>query len=151
MKKIAILFVSLVSLALSSCKEKVVPVSEKIKKTWTANIVKEGITTVYNKTVTAQTTKPAYSSFTLNLLIAPSVTFKDVDGNTFTGQYEVVFDEKEKKDKLVLKNLTPVPTGTGGTIEFTINSVTDTALDITRTTASQKTGGTINNYNLVTQ
>jgi hypothetical protein len=145
MKKVAILFVSLVSLAVSSCKEKVVPVSERIKKTWTANIVKEGSATVFTKGA-ASNTKPGYSSFTLNLLIAPSVTLKEADGNTFTGQYELVGDTK-----LVLKNLTPVPTGTGGTIEFTINSVTDTALDITRTTASQKTGGTINNYNLVTQ
>ena len=146
MKKITIVLISLVVFAISSCKESVVPVSEKIKKTWTANIVKEGSTTVYNKTVASQTTKPAYASFTLNLLIAPSVTFKDFDGNTFTGQYELVGDTK-----LVLKNLTPVPTGTGGTIEFTINSITDTALDITRVTASQKTGGTINSYNLITQ
>lgn len=145
MKKIAILFVSLVALAVSSCKDKTVPVSEKIKKTWTANIVKEGSATVYTKGA-ASNTKPSYQNFSLNLLIAPSVTLKDFDGNTFTGQYELVGDTK-----LVLKNLTPVPTGTGGTIEFTINSITDTALDITRTTASQKTGNTINTYNLVTQ
>ncbi len=145
MKKIAILIVSLVSIAVSSCKEQVLPVSEKIKKTWTANIVKEGSAIVFTKGASSNT-KPGYSSFTLNLLIAPSVTFKEADGNTFTGQYELVGDTK-----LVLKNLTPIPTGTGGTIEFTINSVTDTALDITRTTTSQKTGGTINNYSLVTQ
>ncbi len=145
MKKIAILFVSLVSLAVSSCKDKTVPVSDKIKKTWTANIVKEGSAVVYTKGA-ATNVKPAYSSFSLNLLIAPSVTFKDVDGNTFTGQYELLSDTK-----LVLKNLTPIPTGTGGTIEFTINSITDTSLDITRTTISQKTGNTINNYGLVTQ
>lgn len=142
MKKIAILFVS-IGLFVLSCKTTVVPVSEKIKKTWTANIVKEGTATVYTKGATANT-KPGYSSFTLNLLIAPSVTLKEADGNTFTGQYELIGDTQ-----LVLKNLNPVPTGTGGTITFTINSVTDTALDITRTTASQKTGGTINQYMLV--
>ncbi|AFK02361.1 hypothetical protein Emtol_1212 [Emticicia oligotrophica DSM 17448] len=145
MKKIAILFVSLFSLAITSCKDKTVPVSEKIKRSWAANIVKEGSTTVYTKGA-ASNTKPGYSSFTLNLLFAPNVTLKEADGNSFTGQYELIGDTK-----LVLKNLSPVPTGTGGTIEFTINSVTDTALDITRTSASQKTGGTINNYNLVAQ
>ncbi len=143
MKKIAILLVSFSFFALS-CKDKTVPVSEKIKKTWTANIVKEGSATVYTKGVAAATTKPGYSSFVLNLLIAPSVTLKDFDGNTFTGQYELVGDTQ-----LVLKNLNPVPTGTGGTFTFTINSVTDNALDITRTTTSQKTGGTINQYMLV--
>lgn len=142
MKKFTILFVSIGLFALS-CKTKVVPVSEKIKKTWTANIVKEGSTVVYTKGAPTNL-KAGYSSFVLNLLIAPSVTLKDFDGNTFTGQYELVGDTQ-----LVLKNLNPVPTGSGGTITFTINSVTDTALDITRTTASQKTGGTINNYALV--
>ncbi len=141
MKKVAILFVSIGLFALS-CKTSVVPVSEKIKKTWTAQTVKEGSAVVYTKGGTS--TKPGYSNFVLNLLIAPSVTLKDFDGNTFTGQYELVGDTQ-----LVLKNLSPVPTGTGGTITFTINSVTDTALDITRTTASQKTGGTINQYSLV--
>ena len=141
MKKIAILFVSFSFFALS-CKTKVVPVSETIKKTWTANIVKEGSATVYTKGA-ASNTKPGYSSFVLNLLIAPSVTFKDIDGNTFTGQYEVT------DTQLTLKNLSPIPTGTGGTITFTINSISDTALDITRTTSSQKTGGTINQYMLV--
>lgn len=145
MKKIAILFISITTFALSSCKDKTVPVSEKIKKNWAANVVKEGSATVYTKGA-ASNTKPGYSSFTLNLLFAPSVTLKEADGNSFTGQFELVGDTK-----LVLKNLTPVPTGTGGTIEFTINSITDTELDITRTTVSQKTGGTINNYSLVTQ
>jgi hypothetical protein len=145
MKKIAILFISITTFALSSCKDKTVPVSEKIKKNWAANVVKEGSATVYTKGASSNT-KPGYSSFTLNLLFAPSVTLKEADGNSFTGQFELVGDTK-----LVLKNLTPVPTGTGGTIEFTINSITDTELDITRTTASQKTGGTINNYSLVTQ
>ena len=142
MKKIAILLVSFGFFALS-CKTKVVPVSETIKKTWTAQIVKEGSATVYTKGAAANT-KPGYSSFVLNLLIAPSVTLKEADGNTFTGQYELIGDTQ-----LVLKNLNPVPTGTGGTITFTINSVSDTELKITRTTASQKTGGTINDYTLV--
>lgn len=142
MKKIAIIIISVAAFAVSSCKTKVVPVADLIKKTWTASVVKEGSATVYTKGGSSNS-KPGYSSFKLNLLIAPSVTLVDFDGNTFTGQYSL------KDDKtLVLTNLNPAPTGTGGTIEFTINSVNDTVLDITRNSVSQKTGGTINNYSL---
>jgi len=145
MKKIAILLVACGFIALSSCKEKTPPVSERIKKNWIANKVTEGTAVVYTKGA-ASNTKPGYSSFELRLLIAPSVTLKEFDGNTFTGQYEIVTD-----NKLVLKNLNPAPTGTSGTIEYTITSISDTELVLTRTTASQKTGGTINVYNLVAQ
>ena len=146
MKNIFTIIVSvLLSLNLFSCQEKAVPVSELIKKNWGANIVKEGSTIVYTKGASSNA-KPGYSSFSLNLLFAPSVTLKEADGNTFTGQFELVGDTK-----LVLKNLNPAPTGTGGTIEFTINSIDAKELKLTRTSASQKTGGTINDYSLVVQ
>ncbi len=146
MRNIFTIVISLfVGISLVACQEKAVPVSELIKKNWGANIVKEGSTTVYTKGASSNS-KPGYSSFSLNLLFAPSVTLKEADGNTFTGQFELVGDTK-----LVLKNLNPAPTGTGGTIEFTINSINDKELKITRTTASQKTGGTINDYSLIVQ
>jgi hypothetical protein len=50
--------------------------------------------------------------------------------------------------KLILKNLNPAPTGTNGTIEFNLSNFTDTAMTISRTTASEKTGGTINVYQM---
>jgi hypothetical protein len=145
MKKIAILLFACSFFIFSCGKEKTVPVSEKIKKNWIAGTVKEGTAIVYTKGA-ANNTKPGYSSFQLRLLAAPSATLVEFDGNTFSGQYELVGEKK-----LVLKNLSPAPTGTGGTIEFTIDDITDTQLILTRTTASQKTGGTINTYTLTIQ
>lgn len=145
MKKIAILLFACSFLIFSCGKDKVVPVSDKIKKNWVANTVKEGTAIVYTKGA-ASNSKPGYSSFQLRLLGAPSATLVEFDGNSFSGQYELTGDTK-----LTLKNLSPAPTGTGGTIEFTIDSITDSQLILTRTTPSQKTGGTTNTYTLAVQ
>lgn len=119
------------------------PLSEKIAKNWSAQKVEHGSTLVYTKGAASGNTSPGYATFSLNLSSPPAVTFKDIDGNTFTGQYEL-----QGETKLILKNLTPQPTGSNGTIEFTINSVSDAELVLTRLTASPKTGGTINKYYL---
>ncbi len=145
MKKIAILLFACSFFLFSCGKEKAVPLSEKIKKNWVANTVKEGTAIVYTKGA-ASNTKPGYSSFQLRLLAAPSATLVEFDGNTFSGQYEL-----SGETKLILKNLSPAPTGTGGTIEFSIDSITDTQLVLTRLTPSQKTGGTTNTYTLTIQ
>ncbi len=145
MKKIAILLFTCSFFIISCGKDKAVPVSEKIKKNWVANTVKEGTAIVYTKGA-ASNTKPGYSSFQLRLVASPSATLVEFDGNTFSGQYELVGDTK-----LILKNLSPAPTGTGGTIEFNIDSITDSQLILTRTTPSQKTGGTTNIYTLSVQ
>lgn len=148
MKKIGILFLSLglFSLSITSCKEKIKPVSERIAKVWIPTSVKEGATVVYTRGGTGNI-RAGYSNFSLNLSSAPSVSLKEFDNNTFNGQYEVT------DTKLTLKNLTPQPTGTGGTIEFTIISLNNegTELKLARTTPSQKTSGTTNEYTLVTQ
>ncbi|GAB2571371.1 hypothetical protein GCM10027190_21730 [Spirosoma areae] len=121
---------------------KVAPVSERIAKVWTASKVDENSTTVYSRGGTANVRN--YASFKLDLSKAPTVTYTEFDGNTFTGQYSVPSD-----DKLVLTNLSPSPTGVAnGTIEFRIDSIDDTNLKLTRTTASQKTGNTTNAYTL---
>ncbi|WP_266362743.1 hypothetical protein [Tellurirhabdus rosea] len=128
-------------LMVTGCKKESKPISEIIAKNWTAQKVEEGTSTVYTKG--GQTNvRPGYSQFQLNLASPPSVTYKEFDGNTFTGQYEVT------DSKLTLKSLTPQPTGTNGTIEFTINSASENELIITRTTASQKTGNSVNKYTL---
>lgn len=118
------------------------PVSERIAKVWTARIVDENNTTVYTRGG-ASNVRPAYSNFRLDLSSPTAVTLKEFDNNIFTGQWEV-----QGENKLILKNLTPQPTGTNGTIEFTINSISDTELKLTRTTASLKTGGSMNVYTL---
>lgn len=120
-------------------KEAAIPVSEQVKKVWTAQTVKENTTLVYSKGATANVRN--YGAFRLDLSRPPAVTFTDWDGVTITGQYELPTDTR-----IVMKNLTPQPTGSGGTVEFTINAVADNQLDLTRTTTSPKTGGTTNQY-----
>ncbi|MBO0933964.1 hypothetical protein J2I48_23345 [Fibrella sp. HMF5036] len=113
-----------------------------MKKSWTARVVTEGGTVKYTAGAASNPT-PGYSKFILNLASPPNVTLTTVDGNTFTGKYELQNDKT-----IVLTGLTPVPTGTNGTISYTIDSVTDAELKVTRTTADPKTGGSLNSYTL---
>ena len=131
----------------SGCKNPPKPLSEIIGRVWVPQTVREGSTLVYTKGGAANT-RPGYTSWRLDLSSPSSVTYKEFDGNSFSGQWEV--QETGTGSKLVLKNLTPQPTNTNGTIEFTINSSSESEFGITRTTSNQKTGGTINNYTLVT-
>ncbi len=128
--------------------DKTPPLSERIAKAWSAGSVKADGTTVYTKGG-ASNIEPRYASFKLDLKNVNgtlTVTLTDVDGMSFTGTWELSADEK----KLILRNLNPQPTGTNGVIEFTINGdPTDTTFNLTRTTASLKTGGTINTYSLI--
>lgn len=123
-------------------KDKTPPVSERIAKRWTATKVEESNTVVYTKGG-ATNVRPGYANFLLDLSSPSSVTLKEFEGSSFTGTWEV-----QGENRLILKGLTPQPTNTNGTIEFTINSINDTELVLTRTTANQKTGGTINKYTL---
>jgi hypothetical protein len=118
----------------------VISVAEKIKKSWTANQVTEAGTVVYTK-AGATNTKPAYSKFKLDLSNASSATLTEFDGNSFTGTWEVVSDKT-----LILKGLTPQPTGTAGTIEYAITEATTAVLKLNRTTANAKTGGAAVSY-----
>ncbi|GAA4407850.1 hypothetical protein GCM10023187_28990 [Nibrella viscosa] len=118
------------------------PVSERIAKVWTARTVDENNTTVFTRGGT-NNVRPAYSNFRLDLSSPTAVNLREFDNSSFSGQWEV-----QGENKLILKNLNPQPTGTNGTIEFTINTISDNELKLTRTTASQKTGGTMNVYTL---
>ena len=140
-----IAFLSLVTLlgALIGCSgSKPAPVSERIAKIWTASKVDENKLTVYTRGGTANVRN--YTAFKLDLSQPPTVRFTEFDGNTFVGKYSLPSDTR-----LVLTDLNPSPTGvTGATIEFTINSIDDNNLSLSRTTTSQKTGGTSNDYTL---
>lgn len=119
------------------------PVSQRIAKIWTASKVEANATTVYTKGQTQPANiEPRYSAFRLNLSNPTTVQLTDVDGNTFTGTWTTT------DTQLTLTGLTPQPTGTNGTITFTIGPLTDTQLVLTRTSASQKTGNSINKYTL---
>jgi hypothetical protein len=146
MKKplLSILFSATLSILLLSCgKTAVTPLSERIAKAWTASIVKEGGTVVYTKGQTS--IRSGYSNFRLNLSSTNSATLTEFDGNTFTGTWALSTDEKT----LTLSGLSPQPTGTGGVIAYSISTFEDTKIQMVRTTASQKTGNTINDYTLV--
>ena len=140
MKTIYILLVSI--FLVIGCKPKVTPMSERIVKCWTVTLAREGSSVVFTQGATGNT-RPGYTNFKLELQSGGTVVFTDFEGTRFTGQWELQGD-----NKLVLKNLTPQPTGTSGTIEFTISDFTDASMTLTRTTANAKTGGTVNVYQL---
>ena len=121
-------------------KEEILPLSTKIKKVWTPETVKESGTLVYTKGATSNT-KVGYSQFKLDLSSATVAVLTEFDGNSFTGTWELQNDTK-----LVLKNLNPVPSLTTGTIEFTVNSASETILNISRTSQNPKSGNTLNEY-----
>lgn len=127
----------------SGCKEKVDPVSKRIAKTWTARIVKHGSSIVYSRG-NANNSNPGYENYSLNLSSAPNVRLTEVEGTIFTGNYEVPSDTK-----LILNNLSPEPTGTSGTLEYTIQSISEDGSEmVIAGTAYAKTGGTVNTYTL---
>jgi hypothetical protein len=123
----------------------VVPVSELIKKTWVPQTVQENGTVVYTKGA-ASNIRAGYTNFQLSLSGSSTAILTEFDGNIFTGTYELQGDTK-----LILRNLNPQPSGSGGTIEYSITKSTATNLDLNRTSTSLKTGGSTNGYALVTK
>lgn len=126
------------------CRKDPPPLSERIAKNWSANIVKHGNTVVFEKTNSSNTAD--YSGFRISLAAGFTVTFVELNGDTFNGQWELIGN-----NTLRLKNLSSTtnqkpPTGSNGTIDFTINGITDTSLDLTRVTDNPKTGNTRNQY-----
>jgi hypothetical protein len=140
---VSFLALILVSLAFS-CKPKVEPISERIKKVWSPRIVLEGTSTVFSRGQ-ASNIKPGYSNYTLNLASAPSVTLTEVDGTTFSGTYTV----NEAGTTLTLSGLSPEPTGTSGTLVYSITSFEGDELKLSLNGNYTKTGGTTNTYTLV--
>jgi hypothetical protein len=135
--------VLVVTLITAGCKKKVKPLSERIAKSWTAESVKHNATVVYTRGGSSNSV-PGYSSWRLNLS-AGTATYSEFDGNTFTGTWEL-----EGESKLILKNLTPQPSGSGGIMEFSIISIDDAKLVIKNLKGNKKTGDTLNEYTLST-
>lgn len=115
-------------------------VAQKIKKVWVANQVTEGGTVVFSKSGT-NNLKAGYSQFKLDLANTSAASLTEFDGNSFKGQYELNNDKT-----LILKNLSPLPTGNIGSIEFTITEVSGSILKLSRVTTSAKTGGQAVSY-----
>lgn len=129
---------------ISSCKQAPQPLAEQIAKVWSAQTVREGSTVVYTKGA-ANNSKPAYDRFRLDLSSPTAARLMEFDGTVFSGTWELVNDKT-----LILKGLTPQPTGTNGTLEYSVQTASTTELKLSRTTASLKTGGTVNDYSLIT-
>jgi hypothetical protein len=148
MKKQYLTFTALLAVLFlaQSCGPKIPPVSERIAKIWIASSVKEDNVEVY-KTGGSANIKPGYSTYRIDLSAPPKAVIREVDGGTYTGTYEIV-----GSNKLTIKGLSPEPTGTGGTLEFTITTLSEdgTALVLTANQAYPKTGNTKNVYSLVT-
>jgi hypothetical protein len=141
---------SIIVFQFSSCgggKTSAKPVSEILRTVFFAKQVKHDNTVVYSKGAVSNTVS-GYSKFKLDLSSSSSVIFTDFDGNTFTGNYSLLSDNKT----LTLTGLNPVPTGSGGTITFSIISFQESPAQVvlSRSGASVKTGNTVNEYTLVT-
>lgn len=127
-----------------SCKEKIEPVSERIKQVWQPRLVVQGSTTVFSRGG-QNNIEQGYSSYRMNLSAAPAVTLTEVDGTSFTGTYSV----DAEGTTLTLTGLNPIPTGTDGTLSYTISSFEDGELRLVLNANYAKTGGTTNTYTLV--
>jgi hypothetical protein len=119
-----------------------VSVATLVKKVWTVNTAQWDGVTKYDKTSSSNVVQ-GYSQYKLDLSTAGSVTLTEFDGKIFTGTYTVATDGLS----LTLNGLTSAdgaPTGTGGTITYSILvTPTATSLSLQQTTAYVKASSAI--------
>ena len=119
-----------------------VSVATLVKNVWTVSTAQWDGVTKYDKAGTANVVQ-GYSQYKLDLSTAGSVTLTEFDGKIFTGTYTVATDGLS----LTLNGLTSAegaPTGTGGTIIYTILATpTATGLSLQQTTAYVKASSAI--------
>ncbi|MFD3408191.1 hypothetical protein SKC37_05955 [Aquirufa sp. HETE-83D] len=119
-----------------------VSVATLVKKVWTVSSAQWDGVTKYEKSSTSNVVQ-GYSQYKLDLSTAGSVTLTEFDGKIFTGTYTVATDGLS----LTLNGLTSAdgaPTGTGGTIIYTILvTPTATTLSLQQTTAYVKASSAI--------
>lgn len=122
------------TLQIIGCKSKNDPKSpvELIQKSWSAKEVKENGNKVFDANMSTNTAN--YSKFRLDFLNATDVRLTELDGTPFTGKWAL------NGSTLSLTQLTPEPTSTGGKIDYSNVSVTETELKMTRTGTNPKTG-----------
>ena len=131
---------------IAGCQPKAVtPITNLLSKVWQARTVKEGELLVYTKGA-ANNVKPGYTGFRLDLSQPGKAGLKDLDGRQIMGTWTVSTDN----NRLILDNLNPKPTSTGGIIEYYILPTPDgLTLNLERTAESRKTGNSVNQYALV--
>lgn len=135
-------------LVMTGCGSKTVEptIEEKLSKIWSAKVVTEGSNKVYDKTATTQTT-PGYANYKLDLTSKTAAKLTEKDGTSYTGTWSLSTDNKT----LTLSGLSNGgPTGTNGTMAYTIiGDVTTAAFSIQTTAPYLKAGSTLVNYQLV--
>ncbi len=138
------LWVLLTAVHLINCSPKEIAPPD-LGKVWKARSVKENGVLVYSEGNPGNQ-RPGYADFRLDLTGETQVVYTDLDGRRLTGDWYMSTDYR----RLILENLTPPPSESGGNIEFYINDpLTESQLSLTRTNESRKTGKTINEYELV--
>ena len=119
-----------------------VSVATLVKKVWTVSSAQWDGVTKYDKSSSSNVVQ-GYSQYKLDLSTAGSVTLTEFDGKIFTGTYTVASDGLS----LTLSGLTSAegaPTGTGGTIIYTILATpTTTGLSLQQSTAYVKASSAI--------
>jgi hypothetical protein len=119
-----------------------VSVATLVKKVWTVSTAQWDGVTKYDKTSSSNVVQ-GYSQYKLDLSTAGVVTLTEFDGKIFTGTYTVATDGLS----LTLTGLTSAdgaPTGTGGTITYSILiTPTTTSLSLQQTTAYVKASSAI--------
>jgi hypothetical protein len=125
-----------------------VNVSDLVKKVWSVSTAQWDGVSKYDKSSSSNVVQ-GYSQYKLDLSTAGSVKLTEFDGKVFTGNYSVATDG----NSLTLSGLTSsegAPTGTGGTITYTILvTPTATTLNLQQTAAYVKASSAIVKLSLV--
>lgn len=129
-----------------SCKSPEPTVPEQISKTWIARTVKENNIVVFQKSSTGNS-KLGYENYRLDLSIKDIARLTELDKSMFSGRWTLSSDNA----LLTLSELTPRPTGSEGSLQYQILSVSEKVMELRLTTTSIKTGGTTNEYLLESQ
>lgn len=135
---------------LSGCggsKETAKPLSDRIRQVWMVNVAKENSVIVYTKNGTGNV-KPGYAQFRLDLSDTQQQTVRltETDNVTLVGTWALSADNT----KLILSGLTPQPTGSNGTLDYTVDGdASETILNLNRSSQNLKTGSTNSRYELV--
>lgn len=152
MKRLILFLPILVAFVLSSCgKDAPEPtLTEKLTKTFTVSIAKEGSVEVYNKTKTTNIA-PGYSNYKLSLSSTKAVTLTAKDNTTFTGTWALTNADKTLSLTGLKTSAGANPTGTTGTIEYTIVTVDGTGAAVTLQSIQPdiKAGNSVVNLQLV--
>jgi hypothetical protein len=88
-----------------------------------------------------------YANYRLDLSDPSTAQLTEFEGSTFNGQWEL----NSTNTVLIIKNLSPAPSSTNGTLEYSIDTIEEGKLEITKTTTSPKTGNNVVQYTLISE